>query len=145
MQRHMRRRLLAAVAVPVSLVATACGGSSSGGGTPAAASSPCSLPAADASAALPSGFPTPAGATFYQLSTQGKTKIYFAYMAGSDVVATRDAIKAQLVTAGFKINGTDQEDNTEAELDADSSAHGGTLQVIHFCSGQLRLRFSLDH
>ena len=144
MQRHARRLFLAAVVVPVSLTAAACGGSSSGG-APSAANSPCNLPAADSSAALPSGFPSPAGATFYQVSTQGKTKIYFAYVAGTDVVATRDAIKAQLVAAGFKINGSDQEPNTEAELDADSSAHGGTLQVIHFCQGQLRLRFTLDH
>ena len=137
---------LAALAVPFALAVAACGGSSSGGATaPSASASGCSLPSADPSAALPSGFPVPTGATFYRAATVGKTKVHFAYVAGTDEVAERDTIKAQLVAAGFKINGQDQEVGTEAELDADSAAHGGTLQVIHLCTGYLRLRFSLDH
>jgi hypothetical protein len=102
------------------------------------------LPASPA-AALPGGFPSPTGAVFYQLTPVGATKVHFAYIAGSDVVQTRDAIKAQLVAAGFTIKGSDQEDNVEADLDGDSAAHGGTVQVIHYCTGYLRLRYSLDH
>ncbi|MDQ1747113.1 MAG: hypothetical protein QOD07_1376 [Frankiaceae bacterium] len=140
-------RRVVALALVTPVLATglaACGGSSE---SSSAASTPCSgkLAAADPTAALPSGFPAPPGAVFYQLSTVGKTQVHFAYVKGTDEIAERDAIKAQLVQAGFKINGQDQEKGTEAELDADSAAHGGTLQVIHLCSGYLRLRFTLDH
>jgi hypothetical protein len=138
---------------------SACSSSSSGGASqaqqspsaavttpPPATTAACALPAASAAAALPSGFPVPVGSTFYQLSTLGKTKVHFGYVAGTNVVTERDAIKRQLVAAGFHINGQDQEPNAEAELDADSAAHGGTLQVVHFtCAGYLRLRFTLDH
>jgi hypothetical protein len=143
-----RRAIVLALVTPILAGGlAACGGNSSGGSPPSAAGASCTgkLLPAQASAALPTGFPAPPGAVFYQLSTAGKTQVYFAYVAGTDEVAVRDAIKAQLVQAGFKINGQDQEVGTEAELDADSAAHGGTLQVIHLCKGYLRLRFTLDH
>jgi hypothetical protein len=135
------------------------GGSSSGGssgppvrqstsatGATTATGAACVLAPADPAATLPSGFPAPPGATFYRMARLGRTTVHFAYVAGSNVVAERDAIKRQLVAAGFRINGQDQEPNAEAELDADSAAHGGTLQVVHLsCAGYLRLRFTLDH
>jgi hypothetical protein len=154
MSHALGRRLLATAALaPILAAAGACGGSSEGdkdkdAGTEAsAATASCTgkLLPAKPSAALPSGFPTPSGAVFYQLAKVGKTEVHFGYVKGDNVVTTRDAIKAQLTQAGFTINGTDQEPDVEAELDADSSAHGGTLQVIHLCNGYLRLRFSLDH
>ena len=141
------RRRAAALALVIPVLAgglAACGGGSSDGSAKSAA---CTgkLVAARPSAALPTGFPAPPGAVFYQLTTVGKTQVHFAYVVGTDEVATRDAIKAQLVQAGFDIKGQDQEVGTEAELDADSATHGGTLQVIHLCTGYLRLRFTLDH
>ena len=145
MQFLSRRAVALALVTPALAVGlAACSGSSE---SPSAATASCTgkLIAAQPSAALPAGFPAPPGAVFYQLATQGKTQVHFAYVQGTDEVAERDAIKAQLVQAGFKINGQDQEKGTEAELDADSAAHGGTLQVIHLCSGYLRLRFTLDH
>jgi hypothetical protein len=143
-----QRLLVTAAVVPLLALAAACGGSDkdkdadASGGT---GSCTGKLLPAQADAALPTGFPVPSGAVFYQLSTAGKTQVHFGYVRGDNVVTTRDAIKSQLTNAGFTINGTDQEDNTEAELDADSSSHGGTLQVIHLCDGYLRLRFTLDH
>jgi len=147
MTHAVRQRVLATVAVvPLLALAAACGGSDEDKEAGAATAS-CTgkLLPAKANAALPTGFPVPSGAVFYQLSTVGQTQVHFAYVRGDNVVTTRDAIKSQLSNAGFTINGTDQEDNTEAELDADSSSHGGTLQVIHLCNGYLRLRFTLDH
>ncbi|MBV9097161.1 MAG: hypothetical protein JO079_03795 [Frankiaceae bacterium] len=145
MQFPPRRAVALALVTPLLAVGlAACSGSSE---SSSASSASCTgkLVAADASAALPTGFPAPPGAVFYQLSTAGKTQVHFAYVKGTDEIAERDAIKAQLTQAGFTIKGQDQEKGTEAELDADSSAHGGTIQVIHLCSGYLRLRYTLDH
>lgn len=149
-----RARFTALATVPVAFLLAACSGSSGGAGEPsptetdaAGATASCDglLLPAQADAALPSGIPAPDGATFYQVEAQGQTQIHFAYVKGDDVVAERDAIKDQLTQAGFTINGQDQEDNTEADLDADSSAHGGTVQVIHLCKDYLRVRYTLDH
>ena len=140
-----RRAVALTLVIPVLAVGLAACSSSSSGGSAKSAACTGKLVAAQPSAALPTGFPSPPGAVFYQLSAAGKTQVHFAYVKGTDEVAERDTIKAQLVQAGFDIKGQDQEVGTEAELDADSAAHGGTLQVIHLCSGYLRLRYTLDH
>jgi hypothetical protein len=58
-------------------------------------------------------------------------------------VTTRDAIKTQLTAANYTIEGTDQEDNTEAEAEF-AGPHDGRLQVIHYCLGKLRVRYILE-
>jgi len=86
----------------------------------------------------------PSGTVFYAKLKQGATKAYFGYVHGDDVVALRDSIKQQLTTAGYHIEGTDQEDNTEAEAEF-GGPHGGRLQVIHYCTDYLRVRYILEH
>ncbi len=39
--------------------------------------------------------PSPSGAVFYEVQTQGATKRYFAHVEGQDFVKQRDELKAQ--------------------------------------------------
>jgi hypothetical protein len=90
--------------------------------------------------------PTPSGAVFYEKVTAGSTTQYFAYAPGTDVKKRRDAIKAQLTSAGYEIKGTDAEDNEEAEAEFEGHGHeDATLQVIHRngCETQLRIRYGI--
>src|SRR5438046_2104528 len=112
------RLAMALTAIPLTVGLGACsssGGNTANGVTPSTPNSPSAtasgtscgnkLAPASTAAALPSGFPSPAGAVFYRLTPVGSTKVHFAYIAGSNVVQTRDAIKAQLIAAGFTIKG----------------------------------------
>jgi len=81
------------------------------------------------------------GATFFSTDTQGKTVQYFAYVSGDDLVKTRDDIKAAFATAGYEIEGTDQEEDAEAELEWKGKGQEGSVQVIHLCKDNLRIRY----
>jgi hypothetical protein len=152
----MRRLVPVLVTTPLALVLAACSGSSGGspqatGTTPppsspaAAATTPtCSLPAAKPGTKPPAGWPALSGVTWYQQLAVGATKVHFGYVTGSKVVTERNKIKATLIAHGFHLNDQDQEDNEEAEGDFGSSAHSGTLQVIHLCAGYLRVRLRIE-
>ncbi|MBV9292075.1 MAG: hypothetical protein JO222_06460, partial [Frankiales bacterium] len=84
MTHPFRWRVLATAAVvPLIALAGACGGSEKDKEAGAATAS-CTgkLLPAQSNAALPSGFPAPSGAVFYQLSTVGQTQVHFAYVRG---------------------------------------------------------------
>jgi hypothetical protein len=144
------RRLLAVLAIVPFFAIAACGGSSdegdgdadaAGGGT-----GPCTsavAPAADASAKPPADFPSPDGTVWFQKEAAGETTVYFGYVDGDDVVETRDGIKDSFDGANLEIEGTDQEDNVEAELEF-AGAHQGSVQVIHLCEGKLRIRYRVE-
>ena len=138
------RRLLAAAAVPLLLASVAC--SDKDKDEKAAAGKACDglLKAASAEAALPSEFPSGlTGATFFDVQTDGATKRYFAYVAGTDLVKTRDDIKAAFESAGIEIEGTDQEEGAEAEFEFKKGANEGSVQVIPLCQGNLRVRYRI--
>lgn len=136
------RRLVAVAAVPLLLASVAC--SDKDKDLKAAAGKSCDglLKAADPAAALPSTVPAGiTGATFYEVQTQGATKRYFAYVSGTDLVQTRDAIKTAYETAKIEITGTDQEEGAEADLEFKVGGEEGSVQVINLCEGTLRLRY----
>jgi hypothetical protein len=136
------RRLVVAAAVPLLLASVGC--SDKDKKLKAAAGKSCDglLKAADPAAALPSTVPAGiTGATFYEVQTAGATKRYFAYVSGTDLVQTRDTIKAAYEAAKITIVGTDQEPGAEADLEFKAGSEEGSVQVINHCQGMLRLRY----
>jgi hypothetical protein len=98
-----------------------------------------------ASTQLPSYVPAPSGATSaYEYFAQGATKVwYFALDGGpSDLSSLRDSYDQTLQAKGYKIEGTDQEENAEAESEF-SGAHDGTTNFRPLCSGKDVLRLKL--
>jgi len=144
-------RLAALTALLPVLALAACGGSSGkekdeeteGSGDANRACTAEIAPPADPAATPPANVPMPSGAVFYDVATQGATKVYFAKVTGDTVTETRDAIDSQLQNAGYTIKSTDQEDDVEAEADF-SGPHDGRLQVKHLCEGTLRIRVILE-
>ncbi|MDQ1713247.1 MAG: hypothetical protein QOE45_2697 [Frankiaceae bacterium] len=137
------RRLLAVAAVPLLLASVGCSDKDEEKNKEAAGKS-CDgiLKPADAAAALPSTIPAGiTGATFYEVQTAGATKRYFAYVSGTDLVKTRDDIKAAYETAKIEITGTDQEEGAEADMEFKVGNDEGSVQVIPLCQGTLRVRY----
>lgn len=138
-----RREASAATCVVVLVLAlTSCGGSTS----PPVASGPAqpcaSLPAADPGASLPAGFPVLPDQVLYGPASQGATSIVFGRVAGGDVVALRDQLADRLETAGYAIDGTDQE-AVEAEAHF-SRPREGSVKVQQLCDGVLSVRYRLS-
>ena len=132
----MKRALLLLLAL------TACGG----GAEPAVqqdAAAPCtSLPAADPDASLPDGFPQLSGQVLYGPAKQGATTIVYGRVEGDDFEATRDRLARELETAGYSLDGTDQE-AVEAEAHF-SSPREGSVRVKQLCDGVLEVRYRLS-
>ncbi len=123
---------------------TGCGG---GAGSPPAASqqaaAPCtSLPAADPTAALPADFPALPGQVLYGPASQGATRIVFGRVEGDDFVALRDRLASDLASAGYALDGTDQE-AVEAEAHF-STPREGSVRVKQLCQGVLEVRYRLS-
>lgn len=109
----------------------------------AMSAAPCtSLPAADPAASLPEGFPVLPGQVLYGPATQGATTIVFGRVEGTDFVALRDRLAADLEQAGFSLDGTDQE-AVEAEAHF-SSPREGSVKVQRLCDGVLSVRYRLS-
>jgi hypothetical protein len=143
MTADFRRWLVPSAMAPLVLLA-ACGGSSDGeSGNANAACDSTVKPPADPAAKPPSDIPSPSGVTWYEVETAGATKAYFGYVSGDTVAVTRDEIRSQLESAGYEIEGTDEEDNAEAEAEF-KGAHDGSLQVIPLCQNTLRVRYRLE-
>ncbi len=118
-----------------------CGSSDSTSGADPAA--PCSsLPSPDSAAILPDGFPVLDGQVLYGPASQGATTIVFGRVEGEDVVALRDVLAARLETAGYTIDGTDQE-AVEAEAHF-SAPREGSIKVQQLCAGVLSVRYRLS-
>jgi Flp pilus assembly protein TadD len=133
-----------AVLAPLVLVLAACGGSSSGGDADAgSANAACpSNMTATASTPLPSDVPTPAGATSpYDYFPQGATKVWYFAIDGSpsDLASMRDTYDNTLTAKGYTIEGTDQEENAEAESEF-SGPHAGTTNFRPLCTGKVVFR-----
>ena len=139
--RFTVRRALAVSALLPLLALSAC--SDGDAAIAAGADKPCSaLPTADAAAALPTDFPTFPDVVLYEPSSQGKTTIVFGLIAESDFVKVRDAQVATLKTAGYTIEGTDQE-SVEAEAEF-TGAHEGTIKVQPLCAGHVSIRYKIN-
>lgn len=97
-----------------------------------------------ASTPLPSDVPTPAGGAVYEYFAQGATKVWYIAIDGgpSDLSSQRDTYDQSLQSGGYKIEGTDQEENTEAESEF-SGAHEGTTNFRPLCKGKNVLRIKL--
>jgi type II secretory pathway pseudopilin PulG len=136
------RRLVAAAAVPLLLASVGCEKDKEEAKKNAGQSCDGLLKSAQADAALPSTLPSGLdGAVFYEVQTQGATKRYFAYVQGTDLVATRDKVKGAYETAKIEIEGTDQEEGAEAEFEFKQGGTEGSVQVIPYCQGYLRVRY----
>jgi hypothetical protein len=121
------------------LAAAACGG-----GRTDVKGAPCEGLAkpADPAASLPPGVPAGIeGATFYETQKQGVTTRYFAHVAGTDVVAVRDAIERAYASSGAAIEGRDAEPPAEAEFQWTSGDREGSVQVTPLCDGRVQLRY----
>lgn len=94
---------------------------------------------------LPSDVPGPSDQAVYDYLSQGKTEQWLATTSGTreDIVKTRDAIADQLKSAGYQIEGSDQEKGIEAEAEF-TGPHKGTIQVSVACEGKLRVRYRLE-
>ena len=131
----MKRLALLVVAL------TACGGATQAPSQDAAA--PCtSLPAADPAAALPEGFPRLPGQVLYGPASQGATTIVFGRVEGDDFEAARDDLARRLESAGYRLDGTDQE-AVEAEAHF-SAPREGSVRVKQLCEGVLEVRYRLS-
>ncbi|MBC7372992.1 MAG: hypothetical protein H7323_03265 [Frankiales bacterium] len=133
----------------VALIGVALLGSLSGCGSSEATSgaadsaAPCpSLPAPDPAATLPEGFPALDGQVLYGPASQGATTIVFGRVVGSDFVALRDDLAGRLATAGYDVDGTDQE-AVEAEVHF-SAPREGSVKVLQLCDGVLSVRYRLS-
>jgi hypothetical protein len=149
--------MVAAAAIPVLMLGIGCSkdkkentptGTTSSEPTDenTAAGQPCGdlLKPASSAAALPSGIPAGLeGATFYEVQAQGATKRYFAHVEGDDLVKTRDTVKEAFEAAGIEIEGTDQEEGAEAEFEWTKGSNEGSVQVIHLCKDNLRVRYRI--
>src|SRR4051812_32291604 len=76
----------------------------------------------------------------------GKTERFFAAVDGeaADLPQVRDEAAQQLEGVGFKSLSTDQEENTEAEAHLQGDKHTVDIQVITFCTGKLRIRYTVS-
>lgn len=130
-----------AVALLALLALAGCGGTSAD--VTADAAAPCaSLPAADPAASLPDGFPVLPGQVLYGPASQGATSIVFGRVEGTDFVALRDRLAAELEAAGYALDGTDQE-AVEAEAHF-SAPREGSVRVQQLCEGVLSVRYRLS-
>ena len=158
MRSILRGRLLAVALLSPLVTVAACGGSSSGGSSPstepgssaasAAAGTTCpSNLTLKAAQQLPSNVPLPEGSTAaYQYFPQGATHVWFFALDGSpsDLVSVRDTYDKALVAKGYKIHGTDQEENSEAESEF-GGPHHGTTNVRPLCDGKIVFRLKLTN
>ena len=149
----MRGRFIApALAVPLAVMLAACGGSSSGGSgadkdsEAGAANAACSSDISKtASTPLPSDIPAPDGAGDpYEYFAQGATKVWYFALDGSpaDLPTLRDSYDNTLKAKGYKIDGTDQEENAEAESEF-GGPHEGTTNFRPLCEGKVNFRLKL--
>jgi hypothetical protein len=144
-----RRRFTAAAAVPLLLAAIACAEDKKENEEEEAlkartASCDGKLGAADAAAALPAELPAGVtGAVFYETSKQGSTTLYFAHVEGDDVVKTRDTIRTAFEGAGYEIEGSDEEEQAEAEFEFVKGGKEGSVQVLPLCEGHQRVRWRI--
>lgn len=153
MTARLRGRLLApALAIPLAVTLAACGGSSSGGGDKdkeheaTLADATCQADITQtASTGLPSDVPAPDGASSpYEYFVQGATKVWYFALDGSpsDLASLRDSYDDTLKAKGYEIEGTDQEENAEAESEF-KGAHDGTTNFRPLCKGKVNLRVKL--
>lgn len=162
MLRVTRLGLVGAVTLP--LLVTACGGTGSEGltrptpapglTTPAPAatntsaeqepSPACTPPAGGATQPLPPDVPEPAAGTQYQYSEQGATKVWFFAIVGdrTELRSLRDAYDTTLRSKGYEIEGTDAEEEAEAESEF-RGPHAGTTNWRPLCDGLVVLRLKL--
>lgn len=131
------------------LVLGACGGSEGDKDKDvdaAAATASCSNAiTGTASTQLPTDVPAPAGASSaYEYFAQGATKVWNFAIDGDpgDLASLRDSYDQVLQSKGYKIEGTDQEENAEAESEF-SGAHDGTTNFRALCKGKVVLRLKL--
>ena len=140
----VRRLAALAVAIPLLVGMAGCSGDSDadkeGGNANAACSSDISK---TASTQLPSDVPSPGGSA-YDYSNQGKTQVWFFAVDGSkdDLASLRDSYDTALTGKGYKIEGTDAEEDAEAESEF-SGPHEGTTNFRPLCSGKVGVRVKL--
>lgn len=140
--RARRKAKIVPVAGVLALAALSACGSGGPGATPSPGA-PCStLPAADPSATLPSGFPVLDDQVLYGAASQGATRIVFGRVPGEDFEALRDELAVALEDAGYSIDGTDQE-AVEAEAHF-SAPREGSVRVKQLCEGVLEVRYRLS-
>jgi hypothetical protein len=143
-----RRGLAVAALVPLLTGLTGCGDDDKDvkDDEAAAAGQKCgTLPSAVAGAKLPEGFPDVEGQVLYEPSTQGKTEIVFGLIDEGDFVEVRDEYVAKLETAGWKIDGTDQESvEAEAQFSKQAPLRAGTVKVQPLCKGYVTVRYKLS-
>lgn len=141
--RSRGRLLVAALTLPILIGAVACDDEE--GKAKAAAKAACPANVNDtASTPVPADVPLPSGAKAYSFSAQGKTQVWFVAVdiGSSKLRALRDGFDSQLTGKGYKIDGTDQEEDVEAESEF-SGPHDGTSNFRHLCSGKAVLRLKL--
>jgi hypothetical protein len=143
------RFVVPALLSSLMLVLAACGGSDAdkdADTNAGAATTACGNDITQtASTQLPSDVPAPSGAdSAYQYFAQGATKVWYFAIAGDpgDLVSLRDSYDQSLESKGYKIEGTDQEENAEAESEF-SGAHDGTTNFRPLCEGKDVLRLKL--
>jgi hypothetical protein len=146
MRTTIRRGLAAAALVPLLTGLAACGDDDkdkdADGDATRGTQSCGTLPTADPAAKLPAGFPE-RDQVLYDPSTQGKTEIVFGLVDENDFVEVRDEYVEKLKTAGWTIDGTDQE-SVEAEADFSKAGVEGTIKVEPFCKGYVTVRYKLN-
>ena len=147
----LRGRIAApALVVPLAVLLAACGGSSSGGegggGEGGAATAACSSDISQtASTPLPSDIPAPDGASSpYNYFAQGATLVWNFALDGSaaDLPSLRDSYDNTLKAKGYEIEGTDQEENAEAESEF-KGPHEGTTNFRPLCEGKVNFRLKV--
>ncbi|MDP9183979.1 MAG: hypothetical protein M3P04_14550 [Actinomycetota bacterium] len=139
---RMRRGLAAAALVPLLTGLTACGDDKKDTTAGPPGSQDCGpLPSANPAAKLPAGFPE-RDQVLYEPSTQGKTEIVFGLVDEGDFVEVRDDYVEKLKTAGWTIDGTDQESvEAEAQFSRKSPLVTGSIKVEPYCKGYVRVRY----
>lgn|SRR5258707_9172345 len=132
-----------ALALPLVVFLAACGDDNKDNAKAAATAACPSNIGTAVSTALPSDVPSPGG-TAYGYSKQGKTQVWFFAIDGSaaQLPTLRDSYDTQLTGQGYKIEGTDQEKNAEAESDF-SGPHDGTTNFRPLCTGKVVFRLKL--
>jgi len=144
MSERLRGRLAAAaLAVPLIAGLAACGDDDKDKAKEAATAACPSNLNQTVSTAIPSDVPAPSG-NVYEYSNQGKTQVWFYSLSGSpdQLPSLRDAYDSQLSGKGYKIEGTDQEEGSEAESEF-SGPHEGTTNFRPLCSGKVVFRLKL--
>ena len=76
---------------------------------------------------------------------QGKTEQFLAAADGDagEMEAERDAAADALVSSGYKLLSSDQEEGAEAEAHL-SGPHTVDVQVMPLCAGKLRIRYTVS-